>query len=241
MFKRILRGLLPASVGVCLLVFAIGCSSTQGGYGTGRDTTGMGGTYGGGTVGGDQGTTTPGNQGGTTTGSGQGTMNPQGSMSSMSSMASGAGATVLAKLLGADSSEIAVSQYALDRLSDPRVKQYAQMLINDHQKDQSQTKSLASQLNITPTPPSTDSTATHTDNALSMLKAADKGQSFDSAFLQMQINDHQTTIDALKAAQSLVTNDQIKNHINDVLPTLQSHLTQAQDLLKNLGMSQTGH
>ena len=87
----------------------------------------------------------------------------------------------------------------------------------------------------------TDSTAQHLDHAMSMLGSADKGQSFDQAFLQLQVNDHRETIDALKALQSLSTNDQIKNHINDVLPKLQKHMDQAQELIKNLGMSQTGH
>lgn len=236
MFKQILRGLLPASIGVCLLVFAVGCSNTQGGYGSGRDTTGTGGTYGGGTYGGNQGGTTTGNPGTTTTGNDQGT---QGSMSM--STASVPDATALAKLKSADSSEVALAQYALDRISDSRVKDFAQMLIDDHQKDLSKVEGLASKLNVTPRPSSNDSTETHMDHAMSTLKAADKGQSFDSAFLQLQINDHQETIDALKALQSMASNDQVKSHINDVLPKLQSHLDKAQDLLKNLGMSQTGH
>jgi putative membrane protein len=219
MFKQILRGLMPASVLVCLVLFTVGCSNTQGGYGGGRDTTGTGGTYGAGTT-------------GTQTGGDQGMQTGRGSATD---------GTALAKLMSADSSEIAVAKYALDRISDSRVKDYAQMLIDDHQKDQSQVKSLSSQLNIMPMPPSTDSTAQHMDNAMSMLGSADKGQSFDQAFLQLQVNDHRETIDALKALQSLSTNDQIKNHINDVLPKLQKHMDQAQDLIKNLGMSQTGH
>ena len=219
MFKPISRGLLSASFAVCLLAFVTGCSNTQGGYGGGRDTTGTGGTYGAGTT-------------GTQTGGDQGMQTGQGSATD---------GTALAKLMSADSSEIAVAKYALDRISDSRVKDYAQMLIDDHQKDQSQVKSLSSQLNIMPMAPSTDSTAQHMDNAMSMLGSADKGQSFDQAFLQLQVNDHRETIDALKALQSLSTNDQIKNHINDVLPKLQKHMDQAQELIKNLGMSQTGH
>jgi putative membrane protein len=222
MFKQIFRGLLSASVAVCLLAFMAGCSNTQGGYGGGRDTTGTGGTY-----------------GTTTTGTETGNIgNDQGMQTGRGSVTDG---TALAKLMSADSSEIAVSTYALDRISDSRVKDYAQMLIDDHQKDQSKVKSLASQLNITPMPSSTDSTSMHMDHAMSMLGSADKGQSFDQAFLQMQVNDHRETIDALKALQSLSTNDQIKNHINDVLPKLQKHMDQAQELIKNLGMSQTGH
>jgi putative membrane protein len=219
MSKTILRGFLSASVAVCLFAFLVGCSNTQGGYGGGRDTTGTGGTYGAGTT-------------GTQTGGDQG-------MQTMSGSATDG--TALAKLMNADSSEITVAKYALDRISDSRVKDYAQMLIDDHQKDQSKVKSLASQLNIMPMPPSADSTAQHMDNAMSMLGSADKGQSFDQAFLQLQVNDHRETIDELKALQSLSTNDQIKNHINDVLPTLQKHMDQAQELIKNLGMSQTGH
>jgi putative membrane protein len=238
MFKEILRGLASASVAISLLAFVAGCSNMQGSSGAGRDTTGTGGMYGGGTQGG---TTTGGDQAGmlggstgtatTTTGSDQEMQGGQGSAGD---------ATALAKLKSADSSEVALSQYALDRLSDSKVKEFAQMLIDDHQKDLDRVNSLASEQSITPMPPSNDSTEQHLDNAMSMLKSADKGQSFDQAFLQMQISDHQSTISSLQALQSLASNSDIKSHINDVLPKLQKHLDQAQDLMKNLGMSQTG-
>jgi hypothetical protein len=58
--------------------------------------------------------------------------------------------------------------------------------------------------------------------------------------MQMQITDHQSTIDELKASQSLGLSDPVKSHVDEVLPKLQKHLDQAQDLMKNLGMSQTG-
>jgi putative membrane protein len=233
MSKQILRGLIPASVAVCLLVFAVGCTSTQGGYGRGNDTTATGGTYGG-TTGGNQGgdRTTTGNTGNTGV-----TTNDQGTQAGRSSASD---ATAIAKLKSADSSEVALSKYALDRISDARVKDFAQMLLDDHQKDLDKVNDLVSKHNITPMPPSNDSTEQHMDHAMNTLKSVDKGQTFDAAFLQLQINDHRETIDALKALQSLSLSDNVKSHIDNVLPKLQSHLDKAQDLVKDLGMSQTG-
>jgi len=200
----------------------MGDSTSRGG----TDTTGTGGVYGG-------------NQGGERTGTG--TQETDQGMQTGRSAPMGSDANILTQLKTADSSEVAIVQYAMDRLSDTRVKDYAQTLLDDHQKSMNKVKDLAQSENVSlMSTDMSDTSEQHMSRAMSTLSSADKGNAFDAAFLQLTIDDHQANIDKAKSLQSMASNDRIKRHLDDVIPKLQKHLDQAQTLLKDLGMSQTG-
>ncbi len=148
---------------------------------------------------------------------------------------------ILNQLNSADSSEVEIVQYALERISDSRVKDYAQTLISDHRSSMEKVNDLAERENVTLMAPSSgDTTEQHMSAAMSTLRSAEKGNAFDAAFLQVAIDDHQANIDKAKSLQSMTSNDRIKQHLDDTIPKLQKHLDQGRTLLKDLGMSQTG-
>jgi chemotaxis protein MotB len=57
------------------------------------------------------------------------------------------------------------------------------------------------------------------------------GAPFDQAYLQATINDHQRLVDALQGEIQNGTNADLKAYAQRVLPTIQSHLQEAQALL----------
>jgi predicted outer membrane protein len=60
------------------------------------------------------------------------------------------------------------------------------------------------------------------------------GKEFDQAFLTMMVNGHDHVIDMVKNAQSSASGD-MKNMLDQMLPTLERHKQMAQDLEKSVG------
>jgi putative membrane protein len=60
------------------------------------------------------------------------------------------------------------------------------------------------------------------------------GKQFDQAFLTMMANGHEHVIEMVKNAQSNASGD-LKNMLDQMLPTLERHEQMAQDLQKSVG------
>jgi putative membrane protein len=214
MTRTILRRLLPASGIACLLLLAVGCSRM------GDDTT----TSRGGTTGRD----TSGMYG-----------NNEGMQTGRTGSAM-ADAGIVAELQMADSHEVALVKHAEDRISNAQVKEFARMLMDEHQKNSEQLKDIIKEENLTPKPSTGSMDHGRLDNAMSSLQTADRGNAYDAAFLQLVIEDHQRNIDEMKRLQSQASSERVKRHIDRVLPTMEKHLDRARTLLQDIGTSQSG-
>lgn len=121
--------------------------------------------------------------------------------------------------------EIAIAKVALQRASDPQVKQYAETLVRDHEQAEDQLKKLAQEKGWA-LPQQADPVG-----AAKVSEAEKKsGPEFDRYFVYGMAGDHVTAILCFRASEQLVTDPQLKQFAEQTLPTLQRHLHEAEDL-----------
>jgi putative membrane protein len=142
-------------------------------------------------------------------------------------------ANILAQEKGGDSAEVAVATLAKSTTKDAGVRAYAQRLITDHGKGGKEVEAVIKKTSINPEPASDDTTATATSHTIDHLKSL-TGADFDTAFVNHEIQDHQTDIaDAHNAADAAVNAD-VKALVQKSIPELQTHLDLAQKLADKL-------
>ena len=142
-------------------------------------------------------------------------------------------ANILAKESDGDSAEVVIGQYARAHATDPAVKAYAKLLVDDHGKGLREVHALAKKLSITPQPPPDDTASQETAHTLQHL-ATLKGHDFDTAFVAHEIQDHKTDIADAQKAAAAAQNPELKQLVQTSLPELQKHLDRAEALDKKL-------
>lgn len=146
-------------------------------------------------------------------------------------------ANVAAIASAANQDEIQTSQLALEKGQNASVKEFAQRMVTEHGQVEQQmqqaltAKSLAPQDNAQSTQMKQQLATT-----LQQLQAA-SGADFDRAYIAHQVQAHQATLDALNTVLIPSTQDpEIKGMLqNQVLPAVQMHLQQAQQIQSSLG------
>ena len=139
-------------------------------------------------------------------------------------------ANILAKEMAGDSAEVAIAGMAKGLATSPAVKAYADQLVRDHSKGQSEVQALATKLAITPQTPAGDTTAQATAHVTTRLQGLAKGAAFDTAFVNHEIEDHQQDIKDAQAMTGAAQNAQVKALVQKSLPELQKHLDRAQKI-----------
>ena len=115
--------------------------------------------------------------------------------------------------------EVQLSQLALEKKPTPAIREYANMMIQDHQKANDELKALAAQKNITlPTTLGEDKQEMYND----MAKLS--GDEFNKKYVETMLDDHQKTVDMFKEAANDNENADLKAFAAKTLPTLQMHL-----------------
>lgn len=124
--------------------------------------------------------------------------------------------------------EVAISQIALEKASNPDVKEFARMMINDHQKVNGQLTTTASDLGVSLTDQMGDK-----DDVTSKWQKKEAGTEFDRDYMDKMVSDHEDAIDLFsKGAKSDVS--QIASLASGALPKLQQHYSRAQELQRQL-------
>jgi putative membrane protein len=125
--------------------------------------------------------------------------------------------------------EIKASQVAGQQATNPRVKQFAAMMVTDHSNAGDRLKALAQSKNV-PLPP--DISDQH-QKAVDELKQK-SGADFDKAYMKMMVKDHQEVVHAFEHASGSVQDSSLKNFIVTTLPTLRMHLDSAKAIERSL-------
>jgi putative membrane protein len=121
--------------------------------------------------------------------------------------------------------EVQLAQLALTKASSPKVKEFAQSMVDDHSKANEELKSLAQAKNITL--PSTISEEKQKDYD----KLAEKsGEEFDKAYSEFMVKDHKDDVDKFKKAAEKCEDAEIKSWAADKVPVLESHLSMAESM-----------
>jgi len=121
--------------------------------------------------------------------------------------------------------EVQLGQLALTKAASPKVKEFAQSMVDDHSKANEELKTLAQTKNITL--PSTISEEKQKDYD----KLAEKsGADFDKAYSEFMVKDHKDDVDQFKKAAEKCEDAQIKSWAAEKVPVLESHLSMAESL-----------
>lgn len=155
------------------------------------------------------------------------------SMSSSSSSNSGSSS---AKLSAADKmfvkkaaqggmAEVELGQLATQKAQSDDVKKFGQRMVDDHTKANDQLKQIASQEGVQ-VPTSLDAKDQALKDHLSKLS----GEQFDRMYMQHMVQDHRQDIAEFQKEANSGKDQSVKDFASQTLPTLQSHLKEAQQV-----------
>lgn len=133
--------------------------------------------------------------------------------------------TFVTKVPSSNQFEIEASKLALQKASDDQVKQFAQMMIDDHTK--AGDAFMEAVKNAGFTPPGTALEERH-QQMLETLSAQD--QNFDQAYLQAQVQAHNEAVSLFSAYAQSGDNEPMKAFASETLPTLKQHLAAVEQL-----------
>lgn len=124
-----------------------------------------------------------------------------------------------------DVAEISTGQMASTRASRDEVKQYAQMMVQDHSRASQQLKQIAAARQVQlPQRPDVK------DQACASHLATLQGEAFDQAYMKGQVLGHMLAVDLFQGAAQHAKDEQIRAFASQTLPVLQKHLQHAQQL-----------
>jgi putative membrane protein len=144
-------------------------------------------------------------------------------------------------LAASDSGEIDQGKLAQKKSKNPRVKKFAQQMVQHHTKAKQKGATLAKKAKITAedTPIAAQLTGAATA-LLETLKGADAA-TFDTLYMAGQVQQHQTVLDMLNT--QLIpgaTDTGLKEHLAEARTMVEGHLTEAQAIVQELGQTGTG-
>lgn len=131
------------------------------------------------------------------------------------------------KALSTGMMEIELGKYAQQNAQNQRVKNFGAMMERDHSQASADLKKLAMSKNYTVS----DSIAD--EKAVNDLRGK-KGVDFDQDYIKQMVDDHEKVIDDFKKMAEKGRDEDLKQFVIKILPTLQIHLDSAQNISKAL-------
>lgn len=118
-----------------------------------------------------------------------------------------------------------MSNMALQKATDPKVKEFAQMIIDHHTEASRELKAIAMQAGTT----LTDAMVPKHQEALSELRNY-TGTGFDEKYMDAMEDAHKDAIDMFESKSMNATNASLKGFAARMLPTLKEHYQMATDI-----------
>jgi len=127
--------------------------------------------------------------------------------------------------------EVDLARTAKDRTANKDVKDYAEMLMKDHNKALTDISNMLKEQKAMPSSPVPKS-----GDAQAQMSKLQKlsGAEFDREFMSMMVQNHQKTLSDLNQSLTAVQNNDLKGYIKDLIPTVQKHLDRALEIQKKL-------
>ena len=126
--------------------------------------------------------------------------------------------------------EVELSQLALEKTSNPEVKQFAQHIVEDHQRANSELQQLAQGKGIE-VPDEMSAQHKVTKGRLSKLSGAE----FDRAYMKAMVKDHQESIKDFEKQAKSGKDAELKDWAAQTVPVLQKHSQMAKALRSQIG------
>jgi putative membrane protein len=134
-------------------------------------------------------------------------------------------AGVLSQMNVANTTEIQLSNLAAKKASSPQVKEIARKLVAHHTRNREAVRALAQKVNVTLTPARGGSISSADSVALPQNLQGLSGAAFDKAWLQYQIEAHNSNIQRIQNQTLPAMHDpQIKSYLQKTLTDMQGHL-----------------
>jgi putative membrane protein len=121
--------------------------------------------------------------------------------------------------------EVELGQLAQQNGQSAEVKAFGKRMVDDHSKADDQLKQLAAQKGVS-LPTSLDAKDQATKDRLSKLQ----GAAFDKAYMKDMVADHKQDVAEFKHESMAAHDPDLKNWAGQTLPTLQSHLQEAEKI-----------
>jgi putative membrane protein len=135
----------------------------------------------------------------------------------------------------ANGAEVDAARLALQESKNPRVKKFAQKMIDHHGKAKQDQSKLLSKLGMTPAESTKQkdlkTSAADTERTLKSASSA----LFDKVYIDIQVADHQMVLDSLdRELIPSVKNAELKKSLEDFRPKVAAHLEEALEIQKAL-------
>lgn len=135
----------------------------------------------------------------------------------------------------ADQVDIDAGKLAAEKSSDPKVKEFAELMVRDHTSVNQQAAALAKKLNLTPEPSATSKVLKKGGEKNMARLAKLNGAAFDKAYVDHEVAYHEQVLSALD--QTLLPNTknaELKQLLESARPVFVSHLEHAKHLQASL-------
>lgn len=157
---------------------------------------------------------------------------------------------ILNKIHTSNMTEIDLAQLALSKSNNDKVDEYANMLIKHHKAADEKVQNLAKEKGfVLVHPVSVDSAAkdavTTPNSPAPQLKDSEKqeitklrtlsGEQFDREYMLTMVKGHNKLLTTLDTAEGQLKDDQVKDLVDDLQPTVRDHADRANKLAKELG------
>jgi putative membrane protein len=124
--------------------------------------------------------------------------------------------------------EIALAKLATERATNPQVKEFAQMMVTDHQTAGEELQRIATAANIN-RPAELDRDHKNVQEDLTKLS----GREFDKKYMDAMVDEHQEAVNELERKTDS-SNAEVRTWVNKVLPKVREHLEKAKQLKETL-------
>lgn len=128
-----------------------------------------------------------------------------------------------------DMAEIQLGQLALQKSTNPDIKQFAQKMVDDHTKLDQQVKPIAEQMGVTPPTALSPKAST----LYAKLQSAN-GAEFDKQYAKAMVSDHREDDAEFKKEETSGKSQAVKDAATQGEPTIAEHLQMAEALDKKM-------
>lgn len=128
-----------------------------------------------------------------------------------------------------DNKEIEIGKLAQEKSTDPDVKAFGKMMVDDHTQAAGDVKKLAARKNISLPDSMTEEARKEYDD---LNKKS--GLDFDKKFAEMMVKGHEKAIDKMTEAAEEAADEEIRYWATNKIPTLTEHLEHAKSLKEKI-------
>ena len=138
----------------------------------------------------------------------------------------------LKEAAGGNMTEIDMAKIALDKSSNPDVKEFAQRMITDHTKLQENMKPYVEQAGVTP-----PTTLKPKDQMMAKKLSGLSGTAFDKQYIGVMVKDHHKDLAEFKAEVASTQNQELKNAVEQGEQVIQEHVNMIDGIAQKNGVS----